>query len=62
MGMGGMGGMGMGSLMTQAAEEEEESTPYILQVVLEVEHKNIHSVKSDLRRYFRHKWGITYLP
>jgi hypothetical protein len=66
-GMAGPGGMmgrgGMGSLMTQSAgDEEEDSTPLMVTIIVEVEHNKIGVNKANGRHHITHKWGTTYLP
>jgi hypothetical protein len=61
--MPGMGKGGMGTLMTQpGSEDEEDSTPLMITIIVEVDHKNIIYNKNFGRHHIIHKWGMTYLP
>jgi len=61
--MPGMGKGGMGTLMTQpGSEDEEDSTPLMITIIVEVDHKDVIYNKTSGRHHIRHKWGMTYLP
>jgi hypothetical protein len=61
--MPGMGKGGMGTLMTQpGTEDEEDSTPLMITIIVEVDHKDVIYNKNSGRHHIKHKWGMTYLP
>lgn len=67
-GMGGMGqgqgmgmGMGQGGNQPTATEDDEESTPFYVEAIIEADHKDIKK-NSQLNRYqIKHHWGKTTL-